>query len=478
MRTRFDGEDYVKNLPDAFSKTEGSNNARILGLVKSSLDELREAIRAVYDSLDIDKATGKSLDLFGDMVGQERGVATDEQYRAMIKSKICRNLANADHNSIVNAVCAVFGCEPHEVLLMEAEAPCTVTVEHLPFEALNKSNIDAATAIKIIKGLMPAGVKVESLSFTGTFEFMALSAVLESAEGSYITLDNCANAPFGGLELYGKTTQAATPTPTAPVYLENIAESGSITVAVAETGKSVSLSVTGGLPGIPMQAACTKHNYTDKNGQKWFTDEIDFARGVYIQRCFMLTFDGTEGWTASKSGKIMEISGKAIPALNNFDTGTIAPETGVCAYFMCSHYKAIPHTVSPQDGMVRSYGTSNGHALGFYASQYASTGNVDGWKQWLADQAAAGTPMTMVLGLRTPVETKLPEETLAAYRKFYSHDPNTTIYNDAGVPMKVSYLTQGYVPEYDEEKGFGNEDQTLGGYLGLLSDGEGSNLPV
>lgn len=183
MITQFNREDYAKNLPDAFSKAKGSNNARILELAKTAVDELREAVRAVYDSLDIDKATGKSLDMFGDMVGQNRGAATDEQYRAMIKSKICRNLANADHNSIVRAICVVFGCEPQEVLLVESEAPCAVTVEALPFGALNKSNIDAQTAIKIIAGLMPAGVRLESLNFTGTFEFAATAAEYDANKG-------------------------------------------------------------------------------------------------------------------------------------------------------------------------------------------------------------------------------------------------------------------------------------------------------
>lgn len=183
MITRFDREDYVKNLPDAFRKTQDSNNAKILELAKSSVHELRKAVSAVYDGLDIDKAVGKTLDMFGDMVGQSRGAATDEQYRAMIKSKICRNLANADHDSIVKAICVVFGCEPHEVLLCEADAPCVVSLEKLPFEALNKSNIDAATAVKIIAGLMPAGVLLEALNFTGTFEFAATADVYDADKG-------------------------------------------------------------------------------------------------------------------------------------------------------------------------------------------------------------------------------------------------------------------------------------------------------
>lgn len=182
MKTHFVRDDYAKNLPDAFSKAKDSNNARILEIEKSALDRLREDVGAVYDGLDIDKATGKTLDLFGDMVGQERGVATDEQYRAMIKSKICRNLAGADVTSILNAICVVFGCEPRDVMLRETNRP-VVSLDKLPYEALNKSNIDAATAIKIIASLMPAGVRLESLSFTGTFEFAATATEQDASKG-------------------------------------------------------------------------------------------------------------------------------------------------------------------------------------------------------------------------------------------------------------------------------------------------------
>lgn len=239
----------------------------------------------------------------------------------------------------------------------------------------------------------------------------------------------------------GQVTTTVTPTPTAPVLLD-IPTSVTVNVQQAD-GSSALIPLMHQMLGIPMQSACAKHNLTDANGQKWFTDEIDLARGVYIQRCFMLTFDGTEGWTAHSDGKRIYIAGNKIPALNNFDIGSYAPDNGACAYFMCSHYKAIPQTVAPQDGMVISYGSSNGHALGFYASQYASTGNVDGWKSWLASQAAAGTPVTVLLGRRTPVETpitfKLPTIT----------GQSISITNNKDLGMELSYIadTKAYIDQ-------------------------------
>lgn len=171
MIKRFNRENHVKNLPDAYKKTPTSNNAKLLDMEKFITDLLREEVKAVCDSLDIELATGATLDLYGEMLGQDRGAATDEQYRALIKSRIIRNLSGADHNSIVNAICITFGCNPSDILLTETDEKCEVTLEGIPFDAINRINIDANTAVQIIKTLMPAGVSFKSLSFHGTFEF-------------------------------------------------------------------------------------------------------------------------------------------------------------------------------------------------------------------------------------------------------------------------------------------------------------------
>jgi len=174
MITQFNRENLVKNLPDAYRKTDDSNNRKILDIEKSAMDKLREAIRAIDESLDLERATGKTLDLYGEMVGQQRGQATDSQYRMLIKTRIVRNFANGDFNSIVNLLALIFGCDPVEIGLDEPEdKPCTVVLSALPFGALNRMAIDITTACKIVMEVMPAGVHMESLSFTGTFEFGA-----------------------------------------------------------------------------------------------------------------------------------------------------------------------------------------------------------------------------------------------------------------------------------------------------------------
>lgn len=45
--------------------------------------------------------------------------------------------------------------------------------------------------------------------------------------------------------------------------------------------QSMSVTTPNGLPGIPVTSG---GNYTDENGQQWICDEVDFGRGVYVQR--------------------------------------------------------------------------------------------------------------------------------------------------------------------------------------------------
>lgn len=183
MITHFNRDFPAKNLPDAYVKNQESNNAKILEVEKSAVDKLREAVSAIYDSLDIDKAYGKTLDLYGDMIGQERGMATDEQYRILIKNRMIRNYSDADYNSIVIAICATFNAKPSEIVLTELDEPCKVMLEGLPIAKINEANIDIGTAVMIVNGMLPAGVFMKSIELSGTFEFSGIDLEYDEEAG-------------------------------------------------------------------------------------------------------------------------------------------------------------------------------------------------------------------------------------------------------------------------------------------------------
>lgn len=197
MILRFNRDNYAKNLPDVYRKNAGSNNDKILRIEKEEADRLREAVHSIYESLDLDTATGKTLDLYGEMVGQERGKASDAQYRVLIKGRIIRNFANGDYNSVVNALATTFGCSPTEISLTELDEPCKVQIGEIPFSLLNRVSIDINTAIKIIKGLMPVGVWLDSGTFTGTFEFSGGTELVYDESKGFADIDQTIGGTLG-----------------------------------------------------------------------------------------------------------------------------------------------------------------------------------------------------------------------------------------------------------------------------------------
>lgn len=171
MKAHFDFNNLSRNLPDAYRKDATSNNHKLLEVEKTESERLRAALTAIYESLDIDLATGSTLDEYGKMVGQERGKATDDQYRILIKARITRNLTNGDYNSIVKALAISLGCTPDLITLIELEEPCKVKIGAIPIEILNHLAVDVKTVAQIIRGIIPVGVFLEDVEFSGTFEF-------------------------------------------------------------------------------------------------------------------------------------------------------------------------------------------------------------------------------------------------------------------------------------------------------------------
>lgn len=183
MIARFDGKKPVRTLPDAYAKA-GSNNEKLLEVNRLSREDMRATLRAMADSLDLDKATGAALDMYGDMVGQTRGKATDEQYRVLIRSRIVRNMAGGDYGSVVRVLALVFGCDAGEIVLSEP-APCTVSVEELPYAAINGMAIGIDTATRLIEECMPVGVRLQGVQMTGTFEFADGAEMVYDAEAGF-----------------------------------------------------------------------------------------------------------------------------------------------------------------------------------------------------------------------------------------------------------------------------------------------------
>ena len=251
------------------------------------------------------------------------------------------------------------------------------------------------------------------------------SAIINSASGENITLTDASKFNLLELHIYGKTTQNGTPTPEAPVELESVGDSGGIAVNVTgeKESQSMVVSTPNGLPGIPVASG---GNYTDANGQQWICDEIDFARGVYVQRVKRKTLNGTERWNHHTNNYINQFYTMADDCyINNSLVNVVSAQL-----------KGI--SLSERDNNYNTIYTADQNA-----SKYICV-NIAGYSGQTEFAASlTESPIEVIYRLDVPVETPLSEEELAAYADLHTYRDNTVIANDASAHMDVEYVMEG-----------------------------------
>lgn len=188
------------------------------------------------------------------------------------------------------------------------------------------------------------------------------------------------------------------------------------------------------LPGIPVTSG---GDYTDENGQQWICDEIDFARGKYVQRVTSRVFDGTEEW------KHMYNNGR-FGLTEDWGTGNVS---GIKTAGISTHYH-WNQSADMEDKAFRFAGVDNpvkmlylvDYSFKIPEAEWVNGTQATNFKEFLAEQYAAGTPVTIQYILTPPIETDLTAEEIAQYSALHTNYPNTTIYNDEGAGMEVKYV--------------------------------------
>ena len=174
----------------------------------------------------------------------------------------------------------------------------------------------------------------------------------------------------------------------------------------------------------------TGDTYTADFGQMVYGGTMDWTTGVLTVTHKYLEFKGTENW-------IMESSG--IWAGNNGNTFGIwfnGAELGISNDLITASSTYIPvrrnATGDWRDNCVAIAG--GGASVNFIRTSYAS---VDGWKAYLADQYAAGTPVQIVYKLATPTTIQLSPVTVTALKGV------NTLHTDAD-SVSVAYTASGW----------------------------------
>lgn len=198
--------------------------------------------------------------------------------------------------------------------------------------------------------------------------------------------------------------------------------------------QSFPIATPTGLPAVPVPSGTSGITYTDADGQAWIADEIDFARGKYIQRVWKVEFDGSEdeAWSSYQPSnsycfKIL-LDGIMLPTRKE--------------YVMCSSFQYLVSAWNYADGTKIGYSVDPLDTTNTTAYFVYNVTSIDQWRTWLASN-----PITLQYVLATPIETDLSEAQIQEYKSLTTFKPTSIISNDAGAQMEVEYAadTKAYI---------------------------------
>lgn len=203
----------------------------------------------------------------------------------------------------------------------------------------------------------------------------------------------------------------------------------SLNGAYEKTSGKQAIAIPHTLNGIPVASG---GNYTDTDGQQWLCDEIDFERGVYVQRVSSIVLDGSddEQWVHYQNQQSRPVG--AYCFRYKASDGKVEDHSS-----FCSHFDNVTNAyINGNVGQYSDYGNKTENLpYKYFVTEKSSLGE---WTAWLAVN-----PITLMYALATPIETALSFAELEAYNALASNNPHTTIINDGGANMEADcFLAQ------------------------------------
>ena len=207
----------------------------------------------------------------------------------------------------------------------------------------------------------------------------------------------------------------------SPEYPQELVSAGDVSVTLSDGGEtSQTLTLTGGLPGIPVDSG---GNYTDADGQQWACNYRDWARGVDVQ-----------------------IVGKRTLSSND------NPSSVVTSYDSCDVLLFnMPYTIKPQGAGYKNTFCNKFRELGddgFNGGPYQMS--INGSQAYFSVEKGVRTvpdETEFLYLLAKPTETPIPAEELAAYKALQTYDGTTNVTATDGAGLSLRYVadTQKYI---------------------------------
>jgi len=229
----------------------------------------------------------------------------------------------------------------------------------------------------------------------------------ETYQGEQLAIDKTVNDKVYGLEILGKSVQSGTPTPAGPIPINSSA--------------NFDLSITG---GQPINYPITLRGIPNGSGGWSVQDKATNDVGKIIRPIAYRGFTGTEYW-------VQEVAYSDRIMYHTLGFLTDASSMTAGAKLLCTHLL--------QTTIYGAIGAAYTTASNFLRFTYPITiaPDVATFKNWLAAQYAAGTPVTVQYQLATPTEEAITKQTIATTQYLTELSTNATIKPDIKATVKI-----------------------------------------
>lgn len=257
--------------------------------------------------------------------------------------------------------------------------------------------------------------------------------------GNPLSVDDAFPAPLCGLTVYGRSTQAGTPTPDAPVPIVSAGDGGSVAVTLSDgKGKTQTLNLPtpNGLPGIPVTSG---GNYTDPQGQQWVCDEVDLERGVKVQRIASFVIDAKNAKNIYVTNLYTHVAVAVNARIRAPEETNNSLEVRTNRNLFC---EALPWIANAWSSTVNSMGFVEKGMVDFtIENSYLGldAASTDDERKTALVKYFTAKPCRVVHRIATPIETPLTPAEIAAYKALTVYAPDTVVQAIDGAGLKLEY---------------------------------------
>lgn len=164
-------------------------------------------------------------------------------------------------------------------------------------------------------------------------------------------------------------------------------------------------------------------------------DEIDFERGVYIQRYEKIKLNSTYGWIIHSSSAVGSNGLRCFQVTITTDklcanTNENVETNSLCTHLPITSSQKVFENTSDNESSIAMFSADTRIVI---RARNSSCRSLDDWISFLENNE-----VYLIYELATPIETPITEQELNDYKKLYTKKPNTTIISEAD--MEVDYV--------------------------------------